>query len=109
MPACPAESVTIPVIVPVPCCANAPPPPSSSDSSANGSVARRLRYRLDIGPPLGLRKPSIVPCKTSIDHIDDVLRLAHAMSLARITHHDRRHSNVFERDEELLRLGDRNV
>src|SRR5215475_12250057 len=84
MPAWPAESVTSPVIEPAPCCASAAP---AQRSSANGNPVKPLRYRLDIDPPVGLSEPPIVPCETSVDHVDDVLGLAHPMPLARIPHH----------------------
>src|SRR5215475_5610052 len=79
MPACPAESVTTPVIDPAPCWASASP---AHRSNASGNPVKHLRYRLDIDPPVGLSEPPIVPCETSIDHVDDVFRLAHPMALA---------------------------
>ena len=51
----------------------------------------------------------VVPCDRSIDDIDLVFGLAHAVPLARITHHDRLDAGVLQRNVVLLRLGNRHV
>src|ERR1019366_6643750 len=59
--------------------------------------------------PLPRVEPPIVPGDTPVDAVGDVLRLAQAVSLARIAHHQRLHADVPQRDVELLRLRDRHV
>src|SRR5262245_14633522 len=62
------------------------------------------------GSPSRLRRKMLfVPRDRPIDLIDDVLRFADAVPLARIPHHHDFGADVLQRDVELLRFGDRHV